>query len=168
MYRKFALAGAVLAAAVSLTSTGFAGANDYAFEPVKAEVKKGNGVTLTVRLVHQPTGKPVSDVVIFSPRIDMSPEGMETMTASSTPVAGTGFGEPRDCKPKSALLRPRPAAETARPTLEPAKMPANCGLFGRDQKTPVRIGLHGGGCSPHRTGLHGAIPVYQGKEPGIL
>src|SRR5260370_4423626 len=28
--------------------------------------------------------------------------------------------------------------------------------------------LRGGGCSPHRTGLHGAIPVYQGKEPGIL
>ena len=40
MYRKFALAGAVLAAAVSLTSTAFAGANDYAFEPVKAEVKR--------------------------------------------------------------------------------------------------------------------------------
>src|SRR2546428_297661 len=72
MYRKFALAGAVLAAAVTLTSTAFAGANDYAFEPVKAQVKKGNGVTLTVRLVHKPTGKPVSDAVIISPRIDMS------------------------------------------------------------------------------------------------
>ena len=92
MYRKFALAGAVLAAAVSLTSTAFAGANDYAFEPVKAEVKKGNGVTLTVRLVHKPTGKPVSDAVIVSPRIDMSPEGMETMTAPLAPAAGTEPG----------------------------------------------------------------------------
>ena len=91
MDRKFAFAGAVLAAALSLTSTAFAGANDYAFEPVKAEVKKGNGVTLTVRLVHQPTGKPVSDAVIFSPRIDMSPEGMETMTA---PVASTKGTQP--------------------------------------------------------------------------
>ena len=40
MYRKFALAGAVLAAAVSLTSTAFAGANDYTFEPMKAEGKR--------------------------------------------------------------------------------------------------------------------------------
>jgi len=92
MYRKFALGGAVLAAAVSLTSTAFAGANDYAFEPVKAEVKKGNGVTLTVRLVHKPTGKPVSDAVIISPRIDMSPEGMATMTASVTSAKGTQPG----------------------------------------------------------------------------
>jgi hypothetical protein len=92
MYRRFAVAGAVLAAAVSLTSTAFAGANDYAFEPVKAEVKKGNGVTLTVRLVHKPTGKPVSDAVIFSPHIDMSPEGMETMTAPVASAKGTQPG----------------------------------------------------------------------------
>jgi len=92
MYRKFALAGAVLAAALSLTGTAFAGANDYAFEPVKAEVKKGNGVTLTVRLVHKPTGKPVSDVVIISPRMDMSPEGMATMTAPVTSAKGTQPG----------------------------------------------------------------------------
>jgi len=92
MYRKFALTGAVLAVAVSLTSTAFAGANEYAFEPVKAEVKKGNGVTLTVRLVHKPTGKPVSDAVIISPRIDMSPEGMATMTAPVTSAKGTQPG----------------------------------------------------------------------------
>jgi YtkA-like len=92
MYRKFVLAGALLAVAASLTSAAFAGANDYAFEPVKAEVKKGDGVTLAVRLVHKPTGRPVSDAVIFSPRIDMSPEGMETMTAPAMPVAGSEPG----------------------------------------------------------------------------
>ena len=86
------VAGVVFAAAISVTSAAFAGASDYTFEPVKAEVKKGNGVTLAVRLVHKPTGKPVSDAVIFSPRIDMSPEGMETMTAPATPVAGTEPG----------------------------------------------------------------------------
>jgi polar amino acid transport system substrate-binding protein len=32
-------------------------------------------------------------------------------------------------------------------------MPANCGLFVRDQETPVRIGLRGGGCTPDRTCL---------------
>ena len=59
MYRKFALAGAVLAAAVSLTSTAFAGANDYTFEPVKGEVKKGDDVVVSVRLKHKATDKPV-------------------------------------------------------------------------------------------------------------
>src|SRR5712672_4642662 len=77
--------------AVSLSNTALGGANDYVFEPVKAEVTKVNGVVVTVRLVHKPTGKPVSDAVIFSPRIDMSPEGMATMAAPLTPVAG---GEP--------------------------------------------------------------------------
>jgi hypothetical protein len=89
MNLKFRLGAAVLAATISLTSAAFAGPNDYTFEPVKAEVKKGNGVTVAVRLVHKPTGKPVTDAVIFSPRIDMSPEGMETMTAPLTPAAGT-------------------------------------------------------------------------------
>jgi YtkA-like len=92
MYRNIVLAGAVFAASVNLTGAAFAGANDYTFEPVKAEVKKGNGVTLTVRLVHKPTGKPVSDAVIVTPRIDMSPEGMATMTAPITPAAGAEPG----------------------------------------------------------------------------
>ena len=60
MHRKIVLAAVGLAAAVSLTSTAFAGAADYTFEPVKTEVKKGSGVTVAVRLVHKPTGKPVS------------------------------------------------------------------------------------------------------------
>src|SRR5258705_11616533 len=90
MNPKFTLAGALFA--IGLTSTAFAGANDYTFEPVKAEGKKGSGVPLTVRLVHKPTGKPVSDAVIISPRIDMSPEGMATMTAPATPAAGAEPG----------------------------------------------------------------------------
>ena len=92
MNRKLMLAAAGFAASVAMTSAAFAGANDYSFEPVKAEVKKGNGVMLIVRLVHKPTGKPVSDAVIVSPRIDMSPDGMATMTAPATPVAGAEPG----------------------------------------------------------------------------
>ncbi len=92
MYPNFAVAAAVFAAAIGMTAAAFAGASDYTFEAVKAEVKKGDGVTLAVRLVHKPTGKQVSDAVIFSPRIDMSPEGMETMTAPATPVAGSEPG----------------------------------------------------------------------------
>jgi hypothetical protein len=78
--------------AVSIaTSAVLAGANDYAFEPVKSEVKKGNGVTVAVRLIHKSTGKLVSDAVIFSPRMDMSPDGMEAMT---TPVTPSTSSEP--------------------------------------------------------------------------
>src|SRR5438445_11393136 len=101
MYRKFGVAGVVFAAAISVTSAAFAGASDYTFEPVKAEVKKGNGVTIAVRLVHKPTGRPVSDAVIFSPRIDMSPERMETMTAPAALVAGR---EPGTYGLKTALV----------------------------------------------------------------
>jgi hypothetical protein len=101
MNRKFALAATVLAAALGLSSAALAGANDYVFEPVKAEVQKGNGAVVTVRLVHKPTGKPVPDAVVFSPRIDMSPEGMATMAAPLTPVAG---GEPGTYSFKTDLL----------------------------------------------------------------
>src|SRR4051794_16553995 len=74
-------------------------------------------------------------------------------TCNSGLGARNGFGEPREREAKSTLSRPRPAAETARPAFEPAKMPAKCRLFVRDRETPVRIGLRGGGCRPHRTRL---------------
>lgn len=92
MPRKLVIAGAALAAALSLTSAAFAGASDYSFEPVNAEVKKGAGVTVTVRLVQKQSGKPVSGAVMVSPRIDMTPEGMPTMTAPITPAAGAEPG----------------------------------------------------------------------------
>src|SRR5438128_9456076 len=80
------LAAAVFAAALSLTATAFAGANDYVFEPVKAEVKKGDDVVVAVRLKHKPTGKPVTDAVIVTTRIDMGPDGMAEMASKLTPV----------------------------------------------------------------------------------
>ena len=64
-----------------------------------------------------------------------------------------GFGEPRDRKPKSTRSGPQQATETGRHAFEPTKMPANCGLFVRERETPVRMGLHGGGCTPDRTSL---------------
>src|SRR5258706_15972880 len=69
---------------------------------------------------------------------------LAVFTGATCASARNGFAEPRDREPKSPLSRSRPAAETAPPAFEPAKMPANCGLCGRDQETPVRIGLHGG------------------------
>src|SRR6266566_5109099 len=49
----------------------------------------------------------------------------------------------RDGRPQTASGRSSFAAETACPVSEPAKMPANCGLFLRDRETAFRIGLRG-------------------------
>jgi YtkA-like len=86
MIRKFVLAGAAFAVAASLVGTAFAGANDYAFEPVKAEVKSGNEATVAVRLLHKPTGKPVTDAVIVQTRLDMAPDGMASMATAHVPL----------------------------------------------------------------------------------
>src|SRR6266436_1499194 len=79
-------AAAALLAAISLSGTAFAGPNDYVFEPVKAEVKKGDDVVVSVRLKHKATGKPVTDAVIAQTRIDMGPDGMGEMASPVTPV----------------------------------------------------------------------------------
>lgn len=76
---------AACAAALSLLSTvAMAGANDYAFEAVKPEMKKGDDVIVAVRLTHTKTGKPVSDAVIFKTRIDMAPDNMADMESPVT------------------------------------------------------------------------------------
>ena len=69
MTRKFALVGAALSLATTLAWTTLAAPNDYAFEPVSANVNRGE-VTVAVRLMHKPTGKPVTDAVITQTRID--------------------------------------------------------------------------------------------------
>jgi hypothetical protein len=86
MNRKSLFAAAAFAAAVMFGGGAFAGANDYVFEPVKAEVKKGDDVVVSVRLKHKATGKPISDAVIVQTRIDMGPEGMGEMASPLTPV----------------------------------------------------------------------------------
>jgi hypothetical protein len=86
MIRKLVLAGIAVAIAVSLSVTAFAGANDYVFEPVKAEIKKGDDVVVSVRLKHKATGRPVTDAVIVQTRIDMSPDAMGEMASPLTPV----------------------------------------------------------------------------------
>ena len=86
MNRKLLFASIVFAGAVNLTGSAFAGANDYIFEPVKAEVKKGDDVVVSVRLKHKATGMPVTDAVIVQTRIDMSPDAMGEMASPLTPV----------------------------------------------------------------------------------
>jgi len=93
MFRKLILTAAAAAvAAASLSVSALAGANDYLFEPVKAEVKKGDDVIVSVRLKHKASGKPVSDAVIVQTRIDMSPDAMGEMASPLTPVPSSEPG----------------------------------------------------------------------------
>jgi hypothetical protein len=85
MLSKFTTAA--LAATLSLAaSAAMAGAGDYAFEAVNPEMKKGDDVTLAVRLINKQTGKPVADAVIFKTRIDMAPDGMAEMESAVAPL----------------------------------------------------------------------------------
>ncbi|WP_457797894.1 FixH family protein [Methylocystis sp. S23] len=58
-----------------------AAVEDYAFELVQTQTKKGQGV-VDVRLVRKPDGEPVGDAVIFAARLDMAPDDMEAMTGA--------------------------------------------------------------------------------------
>lgn len=73
-----ALLGSALLAGLS---HAFAGSADYVLEPVTVAVKNGAGSELAVRLIHKPSGKPVTGAVLFRTRLDMSPDSMGEMTA---------------------------------------------------------------------------------------
>ncbi|KQT51200.1 heavy metal RND transporter [Aureimonas sp. Leaf454] len=74
------------AALVACLSTGLAGnaaaaMTDYEFQLVDGTVAMGKDIPVRVRLVDKRTGMTVPDAVIFETRLDMAPDGMETMTA---------------------------------------------------------------------------------------
>lgn len=92
MIRQFINAATLTIAGTLVTSAVLAGAGDYAFDPISAEMKKGDDVTVTVRLTNKTTGKPVSDAVIFKTRVDMAPDGMAEMESPVTPLPSKELG----------------------------------------------------------------------------
>ena len=81
-----------LLSTLSFVPAGAATASaDYRLEALNPRLPIGEEVTLAVRLVHAPTGKPVPGAVIFRARLDMSPNGMGDMAGPLTPV---GSSEP--------------------------------------------------------------------------
>lgn len=92
MKAKHIIAGLALAVAVACSGSAHAGANDYAFEPVQADVKKSDDAVVAVRLVHKPSGKPVPDAVLVSTRIDMAPDNMAEMASPLTPLPSPAPG----------------------------------------------------------------------------
>ena len=73
------------------SSAAYAEIRDYEFRLVKAEAKKGDA-ELAVRLVNKKSGKVVPDAVIFAKRIDMAPDGMETMASPIEQLPSTEPG----------------------------------------------------------------------------
>ena len=84
MFSRAILVAAVIVAAIGFVSQARAAANDYFFEPIEAELQKGDAI-VAVRLLQMSTGKPVADAVIVRSRIDMAPDGMPTMESPLTP-----------------------------------------------------------------------------------
>jgi hypothetical protein len=86
MIGKYFRIAALAGLAVFNTHAAFAGAADYEFQPVTAEIKNDAGSELAVRLIDKRTGKPVSGAVIFRTQLDMSPDGMGGMHAKHEPL----------------------------------------------------------------------------------
>lgn len=85
-FRRPCTALAALAAVgVMATSPARADIKDYEFQLVQPEVKSGDTV-VAVRIVDKRTGKPVSDAVVFSKRLDMAPDNMASMVAPLEPA----------------------------------------------------------------------------------
>ena len=74
-----------------LWNVNWADIKDYEFQLVDKTVKKGDAV-IAVRLIHKADGKPVSDAVIFATRLDMAPDGMETMKTTIEAMPSTEPG----------------------------------------------------------------------------
>ena len=91
-FRTSLLAALAGLTTIAASTHGYAGAADYAFEPVSVDVKNGAGSELAIKLVHKPTGKAVSGAVLFRTRLDMAPDNMADMTAKheATPSSEPG------------------------------------------------------------------------------
>lgn len=77
-----ALAGACLIATGALLAVPVrATPADYRFEVAQVQPAGPGKSNITLRVVHVPDEKPVSDAVVFQSTADMGPAGMPTMTA---------------------------------------------------------------------------------------
>jgi hypothetical protein len=94
--KSFNYARAFQAALIGIAMTGSvtlarADVKDYEFQLVDKTIKRGDAI-ISVRLIHKPDGKPVSDAVIFAKRLDMAPDGMETMKTAIDSMPSTEPG----------------------------------------------------------------------------
>jgi YtkA-like protein len=85
--RAFRAASIVVAMTGPITAAR-ADIKDYEFQLVDQTIQAGPDKIITVRLMNTKTGKPVPDAVIFAPRLDMAPDGMQEMATKIAPMPG--------------------------------------------------------------------------------
>jgi YtkA-like len=91
--RRFVLTAATMTLlSAAPASPLLARVQDYEFELVQGEVKKGDGTIIAVRLVDKRSGKTVPDAVISAKRIDMAPDGMADMAGRIEQLPSTEPG----------------------------------------------------------------------------
>ena len=93
----FLNARAAMAALAGLLSVGsttlvHAAIADYHFQLVDKTTKVGPDTVITVKLVNAKTGEPVSKAVVFAMRLDMAPDGMETMATTIVAIPSPAPG----------------------------------------------------------------------------
>jgi hypothetical protein len=89
--KRRAAAALIGIAAAATVLQARAAMQDYEFQLVRSEVKKGDAI-IAVRLINKATGKPVPDAVIFATRLDMAPDGMQEMVTRVTPLPSSEPG----------------------------------------------------------------------------
>jgi len=89
--KRVAAAAVISLVSIGVTSQAQAAIQDYEFQLVKNEIKKGVSV-IAVRLINKVTGRPVPDAVIFASRLDMAPDGMQEMVTKVTPIPSSEPG----------------------------------------------------------------------------
>src|SRR5450432_2739506 len=99
------IARALRAALIGMALAGTSGiaraeVKDYEFKLVEPTVTVGKDKIVTVQLVNKKTGKTVPDAVIFTTRLDMTPEGMPEM---ATKIAREPGGDPSSYRFKAAF-----------------------------------------------------------------
>jgi YtkA-like len=92
LIRAARLAPLVGVITLALATSAFAGAKDFEFQPVAADVKNGKDSEVAVRLINKLTNKAVEGAVLFRTRLDMSPDSMGEMQAKHVAMPSTELG----------------------------------------------------------------------------
>ena len=92
-YLGLALAAGLVIASLAIPAR--ADVKDFEFQLVKGEVKQGDGAVVAVTLINKRTKQPVPNAVIFAKRIDMTPDGMASMSSPLTEMPSDKPGEYR-------------------------------------------------------------------------
>jgi len=85
------IAAIVAVATVWAVGPAQADPKDYRFEAAQPQIAVSSNAPLALRLIHIPSGKAVTNAILFQPKLEM-PMGAATMPTRITPSAPDGTG----------------------------------------------------------------------------